>query len=45
MSGTYSVSPLWLVVVSYFVTTNKCNTFWFFVTITVSVQIDHLLYL
>lgn len=45
MSGAYSVSPLRLVVVSYFVTTNKCNTFWLFVTITTSVQIDHLLYL
>lgn len=44
MSGTYSVSLLLLVVVSYFVTTNKCNTFQLFVSVTASVQFGHLLY-
>ena len=44
MSGTYSVSLLRLVVVSYYVITNKCNTFRLFVTITASVQFEHLPY-
>ncbi len=44
MFGTYSVSLLRLVVVSYFVTSNKCNTFLLFVTVTASVQIEHWLY-
>ena len=45
MSSEYSMFPLRLVVVSYFVTTNKCNTFWFFVTVTASVHFEHCLYL
>lgn len=46
MFGTYSVSLLRLVVVvSYFVTTNKCNTFLLFVTVTASVHFEHWLYL
>lgn len=32
MSGKYSVFPLRLVVVSYFVTANICNIFWLLVT-------------
>ena len=45
MFGTYSVFLLRLVVVSYFVTTNKCNTFQLFVTVTASVHFVHCLYL
>lgn len=45
MSGAYSIFPLQLVVVFNLTTTNSCNAFQSFVTVTASVQFGHLLYL